>query len=120
VNTDAYKQQLVKLEQELVKRVGSEAVTARDTRDDEPGDTGDRANTDEQKSEAFALAETDSDVLTAVRAALGRIEDGTYGQCAVDGGPIEPKRLEALPWTPYCVKHQAEIEAQAPTRTPSR
>ena len=79
MNTDDYRRRLLKLEQELVKRLGSEARTARDTRDDDPGDAGDRASTDELKDQSFALAETDSAVLDAVRAALGRIADGTDG-----------------------------------------
>jgi RNA polymerase-binding transcription factor DksA len=29
---------------------------------------------------------------------LRRIENGTYGQCLIDGGPIDPKRLDAVPW----------------------
>ena len=37
--------------------------------------------------------------------------DGTYGQCLIDGGPIDPKRLEDVPWTPYCIKHQKLLEA---------
>jgi RNA polymerase-binding transcription factor DksA len=28
----------------------------------------------------------------------------------VDGAPIEEKRLEAVPWTPYCLKHQQLLE----------
>jgi RNA polymerase-binding transcription factor DksA len=54
-----------------------------------------------------------------VRAALRRIEDGTYGRCVVDGEPIGEKRLEAVPWTPYCLQHQAELEERARIRTPS-
>jgi DnaK suppressor protein len=54
-----------------------------------------------------------------VRVALRRIEAGTYGRCIVDGEPIDEKRLEALPWTPYCLKHQTELEERAGTRTPS-
>ena len=44
---------------------------------------------------------------------------GTSGRCVVDGQPIEPKRLEAVPWTPYCLKHQNELATEAATRTPS-
>jgi RNA polymerase-binding transcription factor DksA len=40
-----------------------------------------------------------------------RLIDGTYGQCLIDGGPIDPKRLEHVPWTPYCIKHQKLLEA---------
>jgi len=58
-------------------------------------------------------------VLSEVRAALQRINDGTYGRCVIDGGPIEEKRLQSIPWTPYCLKHQQELEEQARTQTPS-
>ena len=53
-----------------------------------------------------------------MRAALRRIEDGTYGRCVVDGEPIDQPRLEAVPWTPYCLKHQSELEERAATGTP--
>jgi DnaK suppressor protein len=54
-----------------------------------------------------------------VREALRRIEDGTYGTCIVDGRPIEEKRLHAVPWTPYCLEHQAGLEALAPAKMPT-
>jgi RNA polymerase-binding transcription factor len=54
-----------------------------------------------------------------VRDALQRIEDGTFGKCIVDGGPIEEKRLEAIPWTPYCLKHERQNELSEPLETPS-
>lgn len=37
-----------------------------------------------------------------IRAALKRIEDGTYGDCARCGEPISEARLDAIPWTPLC------------------
>jgi DnaK suppressor protein len=118
VTIDDYKRRLQKLEQDLVGRLGKEVETARDTADDQ-FDSGDLAHADELKEEYFALADTDSAVLVQVRAALERIDDGTYGKCLVDGGPIEPKRLESVPWTPYCLKHQSELEERARMRTPS-
>jgi len=41
--------------------------------------------------------------LREVETALARIEDGTYGTCAVCGRPIAPERLEALPWATLCI-----------------
>jgi RNA polymerase-binding protein DksA len=38
------------------------------------------------------------DILSAIDAALERIEDGTYGTCLRCGKPISEDRLEALPW----------------------
>ena len=40
--------------------------------------------------------------ITQIRAALQRIEDGTYGDCARCGEPIAEARLDLLPWTPLC------------------
>ena len=40
--------------------------------------------------------------ITQIRAALKRIEDGSYGDCVRCGEPIAEARLDALPWTPLC------------------
>jgi RNA polymerase-binding transcription factor DksA len=70
-------------------------------------------------SEEFAEAEHNADVLRQVRDALGRVAEGTFGTCIVDGGPIEEPRLEAVPWTPYCVTHAQRLEVTASSRTPT-
>jgi RNA polymerase-binding transcription factor DksA len=53
-------------------------------------------------------------VLTAtleeVRDALNRLERADYGKCVRCGLPIEPSRLHAIPWTPYCLEHQEELD----------
>src|SRR5437660_12251224 len=78
---------------------------ARDQVIDTASDAGDVSMADEAASEAVSEAELDATVLQQVRDALRRIDEGTFGRCVVDGGPIEAKRLEAVPWTPYCLKH---------------
>ncbi|MES2916950.1 MAG: TraR/DksA family transcriptional regulator [Pseudomonadota bacterium] len=40
--------------------------------------------------------------IARIRAALRRIEDGSYGACVRCGEPIAEARLDALPWTPLC------------------
>jgi RNA polymerase-binding transcription factor len=118
VDIEHYRRRLLELEQDLVKRLGNEVAAARDARDDQP-DASDLARIDELREEYFALAQSDSDVLAQVRAALRRIDDGTYGRCLVDDEPIEDKRLESVPWTSFCRRHQEEIEARGRLRTPS-
>ena len=118
MKVEHYRRRLLELERQLAERAGDERETARDEHDDQAS-AGDLARIDEFKDQYFTLADSDADVLGQVRAALKRIEDGTYGKCAVDGGPIEPQRLESVPWTPYCLKHQRELEKRAQIRTPS-
>jgi len=58
-------------------------------------------------SQASALLQQSSSGLAQVEAALQRIEDGIYGLCAVCREPIAEGRLEARPWTPFCIDHAA-------------
>ena len=58
-----------------------------------------------------------SSLLRQVRLALARIADGAYGECLHCEEEIKPKRLDAVPWTPYCISCQEaadrhEFEAQ--------
>jgi DnaK suppressor protein len=55
--------------------------------------------------------------LEEVERAFARIEAGTFGRCAVDGEPIEPARLTAVPWAEYCVQHQPEHLPRGATPT---
>jgi DnaK suppressor protein len=45
-----------------------------------------------------------------IRAALSRIEDGSYGICMHCEEEIKPKRLEAIPWAAYCIQCQEAAE----------
>lgn len=56
-------------------------------------------------AQAAALMQQSSATLVQVEAALGRIADGSYGYCTVCGVQIAEGRLEARPWTPYCIAH---------------
>ena len=119
VNLQEHKRRLLELETRLSDRTGRERARAREQVMDSPGDIGDVSVADEAGSQNFTEAELDATVLQQVRDALHRIDDGTFGRCVVDDGPIEPKRLEAVPWTPYCLKHQALLEAASRRVTPT-
>ncbi|MDQ0144263.1 TraR/DksA family transcriptional regulator [Pseudarthrobacter niigatensis] len=56
-------------------------------------------------SQASALLKQSSAGLGQIEAALDRLAAGTYGTCAVCGEPIAEGRLEARPWTPFCILH---------------
>ena len=51
-----------------------------------------------------ALERNEVGILNAVEAALARVEQGTYGQCAECGRDIPRARLDAIPWAVYCVE----------------
>jgi DnaK suppressor protein len=47
-----------------------------------------------------------SNLLRSVRGALARMADGSYGICLHCEEEIKPKRLDAVPWTKYCIRCQ--------------
>ena len=52
----------------------------------------------------LSLMATEGDTLEAIESALERIEDGVYGKCAECGGVIPKTRLNAIPYTPLCIR----------------
>ncbi|MBL8229765.1 MAG: TraR/DksA family transcriptional regulator [Bryobacterales bacterium] len=55
---------------------------------------------------AIRNLDRESTLLRNVRAALRRIHDESYGVCVHCEEDISPKRLVAVPWTPYCIRCQ--------------
>lgn len=53
---------------------------------------------------SFSMLATEGQSLGQIEDALERIEEGVYGACVECGGRIPKTRLNALPFTPYCVK----------------
>ena len=58
----------------------------------------------------LSLMENSEETLELIEAALERIEAGTYGSCEECGGRIPKMRLNAIPYTPYCVKCAAKLQ----------
>jgi DnaK suppressor protein len=55
---------------------------------------------------AIRNLDRESNLLRNVRAALRRIDDGSFGVCAHCEEDISPKRLAAVPWAPFCIRCQ--------------
>ncbi|MBX5495567.1 MAG: TraR/DksA family transcriptional regulator [Bryobacteraceae bacterium] len=59
---------------------------------------------------AIRNLDRESNLLRNVRAALRRIEEGTYGICVHCEEEISAKRLNAVPWTPFCISCQEQAD----------
>ncbi|MCK6502874.1 TraR/DksA C4-type zinc finger protein [Myxococcota bacterium] len=69
-----------------------------------PHDWTEAAQLQENDEVLEALEESGRTRISALRAALQRIDDGSYGECALCGDEIEPRRLVAMPTTTRCVR----------------
>jgi DnaK suppressor protein len=74
------------------------------------GDFLDVAQGIEQQELAHLVASRLSERARALRTALARLDEGEYGTCVECGGPIAPRRLQALPDARTCVGCQDSLE----------
>lgn len=109
---ERYKKKLLAAKQEVMNRVQRTETYGREVDSkDEAMDLADKASSSYTKEFLFSLSNSDRKLLQMIDEALGRVEDGTYGECLHTGEPIEPKRLDAVPWARLCIKAQ-ELEEQ--------
>ena len=62
---------------------------------------------------AIRNLDRESHLLRNVKAALRRIDDGSYGTCLHCEEDISPRRLEAVPWAAYCIRCQELADRNA-------
>lgn len=74
------------------------------------GDLADAAFDASGEEISSALAELESRELAQIERALIRLKAGTYGKCEVCAIKIPVARLNALPFSTFCVKCQREME----------
>jgi DnaK suppressor protein len=73
-------------------------------------DVADMAVESYTKEFNFGKSSGDRHILQLIREALDRIEDKSYGICINCENAIQPKRLEAVPWTRLCIQCQDLLE----------
>ncbi|WP_236656884.1 TraR/DksA family transcriptional regulator [Acidisarcina polymorpha] len=105
-----FEDKLLRQQADLQRAMLSAVEQGRETSTDDTQDVADQAVASYQKELLFSQGTNGHVQLTLVRAALDRLSDGTFGECLQCGETIGIKRLEALPWTPYCINCQEKIE----------
>lgn len=73
-------------------------------------DMADMAVESYTKEFMFGKSSGDRYILQLIQEALTRIEDKSYGSCVNCENEINPKRLEAVPWTRLCLQCQDRLE----------
>jgi DnaK suppressor protein len=109
---------LLELRRQAMEDLKADRATALEG-DDGVEDLGEMSELDLNRSTALTLGSRQSQLIEEIDEALGRIEDGTYGECSRCGKPLDEERLKAMPTAKYDVKCQAAIEAAQGIETPS-
>jgi DnaK suppressor protein len=107
-----FRNQLLGAKETLVDRVQKAETDGREAdAEGEARDLADQASSSYTKELLFSKSNSDRQFLKKIEDALGRIEQGGYGECSVCEEAIGLKRLEAVPWATMCIKCQ-ELQEQ--------
>ena len=121
---EALKQMLLSRQRELLNELHGKIRNVRDegAQQDRVGlNPGDTSDVETQDDLEFVLIQMKAETATKISEALGRLEEGTYGQCFECGDEIAQPRLRALPFALRCKDCEETIEmAQQRDRARSR
>ena len=107
-----FRQKLLEKKEELVSVVQKTEDYGRQVNSEAEGmDLADKASSSYTKEFMFSKSDGDRQLLQEVVDALDRLDEGDFGKCMNCGEKVEGKRLEAVPWSPFCLSCQAKAEA---------
>jgi DnaK suppressor protein len=106
--------------QGVLRRKAAELVRALRKRDgiaiEKSADQMDEIQYASERDLAIRNVDRDSTVLRQVKAAMRRIQEGSFGTCSECESAISPKRLAAVPWAPRCIQCQGAADGDGRER----
>jgi DnaK suppressor protein len=108
----AYKTKLVARRNEIVQKLSEFRNESKEVETDIAQDVADKAESSYTKEFLLSLSDTEREQLFQIDAALKRIERKEFGNCQMCQKEVNKKRLNALPWTPYCIECQEKAESE--------
>jgi RNA polymerase-binding transcription factor DksA len=108
MNVDALKSGLEDRLAELTEKIGEIDGALRQA---DSADSEERATENEDDEVLEDMGNAALVEINQIKAALTRIELGTYGECTHCGTVIDEKRLTAVPFAAHCIECEASAEA---------
>jgi DnaK suppressor protein len=103
---DFYKKRLLTKQEELLRLVTKSEQDGREADEEATQDIADKAANSYTKEFLFHQSDENRRLLQLVNEALGRMKNGSYGQCVACQEEVQQKRLEAVPWARHCIECQ--------------
>lgn len=105
-----FKKRLEAKQQELRRTVSRTEQDGRVADSETAQDIADKAASSYTKEFLFHQSNSERQLLNMVESALARMREGEFGSCINCGNEVNAKRLEAVPWTRYCIDCQEKLE----------
>jgi DnaK suppressor protein len=101
-----YEDALREKQRQLLDSFERDKAAGNSQADDGIQDLADKAASAYSKELNFSLSDAERNLLMMIEEAFTRMRDGSYAVCTNCGQTIGDKRLQAVPWTPFCIDCQ--------------
>ena len=115
VQLERYRRRLEQEQDDMRALISRSGQAIRTTREDEPEDSAAQAANSYSKEFLSHQSDTNLSQLNLIEGALRRIDSDEFGRCLSCNERIEPKRLNAVPWTQHCRACQELTEELSPS-----
>lgn len=106
---DYFRRKLIAWRADIL-RESRDTLAALQSENENHPDLADRASSETDRSIELRARDRQRKLISKIEAALGRLDDGTYGYCEETGEPISLKRLDARPIATLSVEAQERHE----------
>ena len=103
---EKYRRLLEEKKAVLSAEIAKTRIAEEETTEESTQDIADKAVSSYTREFLYSLTDGERSTLLLIDDALARIDVGTYGLCINCGTLLVEKRLNAVPWAPYCLDCQ--------------
>ena len=104
-----FRRKLIVWKEEILQESRDTLATLQSENENHP-DLADRASSETDRAIELRARDRQRKLIAKIDAALGRLEEGTYGYCEETGEPISLKRLDARPIATLSIEAQERHE----------
>ncbi len=108
-----YKKKLLEKKHEIIFKISEVYSESKEVETGIAQDVVDRAESSYTKEFLLSLSNAEREQLLLIDEALKRIDECEYGICQRCKTRIGKKRLDVIPWTPFCISCQERAEEES-------
>lgn len=110
---EEFRKTLLQKKEMIVRKLSELTNESKEMETNVAQDVIDKAETSYTKEFLLSLSDADREQLLFIDEALKRLKRDEFGVCQLCHQDIGRKRLEAVPWTPYCINCQEKAEEES-------
>ena len=109
---DEFRKKLLEKKANIVRKLSELTTESKEMETNVAQDPVDKAESSYTKEFLLSLSDGEREQLFLIDEALKRLQRDEFGVCQLCQQEIGRKRLEAIPWTPYCINCQEKAEEE--------